>query len=152
MLTPPYHFSIVAAPINPDDDCAQILYRGSLPVARNAPFLRRLGIRTLVYLRKKALKDDDSLALWSAKQGIDLQWVQADKMEEESLGMDREHVTNVLKVSRERHGCVVDHETDLAQSFGVPNISRRRGRHFPYHLGRRMSAQAARLAFGLHRQ
>lgn len=99
MLTPPYHFSIVAAPINPDDDCTQILYRGSIPVARNASFLRRLGIRTLVYLRKKALKDDDPLVQWAAKHAIDLLWVQAEKMEEEGLGMDREHVTGVLKVS-----------------------------------------------------
>jgi hypothetical protein len=98
MLTPPYHFSIVAAPISPDDDCAQILYRGSIPAARNAPFLRRLGIRTLVYLRKKAYKDDEPLVTWTQKQGIDLQWVKAEKMEEEALGMEREHVTEVLKV------------------------------------------------------
>lgn len=99
MLTPPYHFSIVAAPITPDDDCTQILYRGSLPAARNAPFLRRLGIRTLVYLRKKPLKEDEPLVSWAAKQGIDLQWVRAEKMDEEGLGMEREHVTDVLKVS-----------------------------------------------------
>ncbi|BEJ16803.1 hypothetical protein CspHIS471_0602040 [Cutaneotrichosporon sp. HIS471] len=98
MLTPPYHFSIVAAPIAPDGEHAQILYRGSIPAARNASFLRRLGIRTLVYLRKKEYKEDDPLVVWAGKQGIDLRWVKAEKMEEETLGMEPEHVTDVLKI------------------------------------------------------
>lgn len=98
MITPPYHFSTVAAPIGPEVESSQILYRGSIPAARNASFLRRLGIRTLIYLRKKEYKQDDPLVVWAGKQCIDLRWVKAEKMEEEALGMEPEHVTDVLKV------------------------------------------------------
>ncbi|KAL1409096.1 hypothetical protein Q8F55_005920 [Vanrija albida] len=98
MLTPPYHFSIVSAPLGPSSTSNHILYRGSFPAARNASFLRRLGIKTLVCLRKKPLKDDEPLAVWAVKRGIDVQWVKAEKMTEEKLGMERQEVGDVLKI------------------------------------------------------
>jgi hypothetical protein len=103
MLTPPYHFSIVACPASSQiqDDIAtpsQILYRGSIPATRNLPFLKRLGLRTVVYCRKKELKEDDPLVRWSKKRGSELKWVKAEGMSEEKLGMGKSEVGEVLKV------------------------------------------------------
>ncbi|WVR07043.1 hypothetical protein IAU60_004082 [Kwoniella sp. DSM 27419] len=106
MLTPPYHFSTVAAPHTPWIDLAggarsltpEILYRGSLPASRNLTFVKRLGIRTLVVLRKKQLKDDDPLIKWTQKRGIDLRWIKAEAMGEEKLGMGKGEVGEVLKI------------------------------------------------------
>ncbi|WVQ99408.1 hypothetical protein IAU59_006541 [Kwoniella sp. CBS 9459] len=130
MLTPPYHFSIVAAPShletlptpasqalpqvttqgdsqNPTQTQAQvqkqnagpqILYRGSIPAQRNLSFLRRLRLRTLIYLKKKELKDDqDDLVRWAKKRGVRLKWVRAESMGEERLGMGKNEVGEVLK-------------------------------------------------------
>lgn len=102
VLTPPYHCAIVACPLPSDGEAAasQILYRGSIPAARNATFVRRLGIQTLVCMRKKPFRDTDPFPQWAAKNGITVIWIKADKMGEEALGMDRDQVTDVLKVRR----------------------------------------------------
>lgn len=99
MFTPPYHFSIVATPslINPYP--TEILYRGSIPAARNLTSLRRLHLRTLVYLRKKELKDDDALREWAKREKVELRWVKVEEMGEESLGMGRMELGEVLKVN-----------------------------------------------------
>ena len=103
MLTPPYHFSIVACPSTSQiqDDLStplQILYRGSIPSTRNLPFLKRLGLRTVIYCRKKELKEDDPLMRWSKKRGSELKWVKAEGMSEEKLGMGKNEIGDVLKV------------------------------------------------------
>lgn len=107
MLTPPYHFSIVACPaINQSqvqDDLkapAQILYRGSIPATRNLPFLKRLGLKTVIYCKKKELKEDDVFCRWTRKREIDLRWVKAEGMGEEKLGLGKNEISDVLKVSR----------------------------------------------------
>lgn len=122
MLTPPYHFSIVACPTTyqvqaqiQDDVAAapsstsaaaaaplpsQILYRGSIPTTRNLAFLKRLGLKTVIYCRKKELKADDVLVRWCKKRGAELKWVKAEGMGEEKLGMGKSEVGEVLKVSR----------------------------------------------------
>jgi hypothetical protein len=53
-------------------------------------------------MRKKPLKDDDPLRVWAGKRGMDVKWVKAEKMGEETLGMDQPEVGEVLQVSR---GC-----------------------------------------------
>lgn len=106
-LTPPYHFGIVAAPVaggatttdSQSQSQSQILYRGAFPAARNAPFLNRLGIKTLVCLRKKPWTDEDPVTGWARRKGIDVQWIKAERMGEETLGMERDEVNDVLKVS-----------------------------------------------------
>lgn len=157
MLTPPYHFGIVSAPLGPNSTSNHILYRGSFPAARNASFLRRLGIKTLVCLRKKPLKDDEPLAVWAAKRGIDVQWVKAEKMTEERLGMERQEVSDVLKVSyfddsesaTLAHACTL---LDPAQPIGLPDLHCRRRWDLAHDPRRRGSSQASRLAPGLHRE
>lgn len=108
MLTPPYHFSIVASSLLPSTHDAsstdtsrpsETLYRGSIPAARNLPFLKRLGLRTIVLLRKKPLKEHDVLLRWAKRHGVDVRWVKAEGMGEENLGMGRIEVGEVLKVS-----------------------------------------------------
>ncbi|ORY34020.1 tyrosine phosphatase family-domain-containing protein [Naematelia encephala] len=96
MLTPPYHYSIVVCPSNSSD--RDVLYRGSLPALRNLSFLARLDLRTIVYIRKKELKADDGLVGWAERRGVTLRWVKAEEMGEESLGMGRNEVLDVLKV------------------------------------------------------
>ena len=100
MLTAPYHFSIVAAPCILSNHGVQteILYRGSIPAARNLPFVRRLKLRTIIYLRKKQLKEDDGLVRWAEKRGIELKWVSVEDTVEENLGMGKVEVGEVLKV------------------------------------------------------
>jgi len=107
MLTPPYHFSIVACPaisqVQAQDDPkapAQILYRGSIPATRNLPFLKRLGLKTVIYCKKKELKEDDVFCRWTRKREIDLRWVKAEGMGEEKLGLGKNEISDVLKVSR----------------------------------------------------
>jgi hypothetical protein len=104
MLTPPYHFSIVACPaisqVQDDPKArAQILYRGAIPATRNLPFLKRLGLKTVVYCRKKELKEDDVFVRWSRKREIDLKWVKAEGMGEEKLGLGKNEISDVLKAS-----------------------------------------------------
>ncbi|WVF71479.1 hypothetical protein IAT40_006285 [Kwoniella sp. CBS 6097] len=106
MLTPPYHFSTIASPPHPYPPTQgenrpigpQILYRGSIPAQRNLSFLRRLNLRTLIYLKKKELKDDaDDLVRWAKRRGVRLKWVKAESMGEEKLGMGKNEVGDVLK-------------------------------------------------------
>lgn len=115
MLTPPYHFSIVACPATSQvqDDIAtpsQILYRGSIPATRNLPFLKRLGLKTVVYFRKKELKGEDPLVRWSKKRGSELKWIKAESMGEEKLGMGKSEVGEALKVSSD---CIERYVTKL---------------------------------------
>jgi hypothetical protein len=128
MLTPPFHFSIVACPaatqLQPtqaqtQDDIAgpsQILYRGSIPATRNLPFLKRLGLKTVVYCRKKELKVDDVLVRWAKKRAIDLRWVKAEGMGEEKLGMGKTEIGDVLKVSADSRGRKLTIQTVLDPS------------------------------------
>lgn len=112
MLTAPYHFGIVACPAarksqplsdgEPDDSHSDILYRGSIPAARNLPFVRRLGLKTIVVCKKKPLGETEVLIRWAAKHGVEVKWIKADIMTEESLGMGRSEVSELLKVSRGR--------------------------------------------------
>jgi hypothetical protein len=103
MLTPPYHFAIAACPLAPPsqhDEPHSILYRGSIPLARNLPFLRRLGLRTIICMRKKPLAEDDVLVRWGKRHNVTVKWIKADPMSEEHLGMGRTEVGEVLKVGR----------------------------------------------------
>lgn len=115
MLTPPYHFAIVASPLGQGcqdaaaADTSQILYRGALPAVRNAPFVRRLGLRTLVCLRKKPLKEEDAFTRWATRRGIDVKWIKAETMGEETLGMERADVSEALKVRPLPHGKARSH-------------------------------------------
>jgi hypothetical protein len=101
MLTPPYHFSIVACPLTSSAP-GEILYRGAIPAERNVVFLNRLRLRTLVYLRKKELKPHEPLVLWAAKRGVELRWVKADAMTEEKLGMGKNEMGEVIKTILDR--------------------------------------------------
>ncbi|OCF60606.1 hypothetical protein L486_00241 [Kwoniella mangroviensis CBS 10435] len=98
MLTPPYHFSIVASPSSLTSNGPEILYRGSIPAPRNKSFIKRLNLRTIVVLRKKALKEDDPLVIWSRRRGIQIKWIKAEEMGEEKLGMGKNEVLEVLKI------------------------------------------------------
>jgi len=101
MLTPPYHFNIVAC-ASASTPPGEILYRGAIPVERNIPFISRLNVRTLVYLRKKELKPHEPLVAWAAERGIELKWIKAETMKEEKLGMGKTEVGEVLKVILDR--------------------------------------------------
>lgn len=144
VLTPPYHWAIVASPLPCDDDAVahQILYRGSIPAARNAAFVRRLGIKTLICMRKKPLKETDPFMNWAGKNGINVVWVKADKMGEETLGMDRDEVTKVLKVGARLCGQLT---TDVARHDSVPDLPGRYRRQLSYDLGRCIPPQTAGL-------
>ena len=100
MQTTPYHYSIAACSLTPSNDGKnnEILYRGSIPAARNLPFIRRLGLRTIVYQSKKELEADDGMVIWAKKRGVVLRWVKAEEMAEESLGVGKTEVGEVLKV------------------------------------------------------
>lgn len=100
MLTPPYHFSVVAAPLTVTSKSwnDEILYRGSIPVARNLPFMKRLDLKTLVVIQKKPLKEGDVMIRWAENHDVDIKWIKADTMGEESLGMGKTEVGEVLKV------------------------------------------------------
>lgn len=139
VLTPPYHWTIVACPLPSDDDAVapQILYRGSIPAARNAAFVRRLGIKTLICMRKKPLKETDPFLIWAGRQGINVVWVKADKMGEETLGMDRDDVTEVLKV---RCPFAASLTVDVIGPDTVPNLSGRHRWQLPYDPGRSRSS------------
>lgn len=142
VLTPPYHWAIVASPLPCDDDnvAHQILYRGSIPAARNAAFVRRLGVKTLICMRKKPLKETDPFLNWASKNGINVVWVKADKMGEETLGMDRDEVTEVLKVGFPLKAPLT---TDAARPFPLSDLPGRHRRQLPHHAGRCGSPQAA---------
>lgn len=102
MLTPPLHYSIVACPLTPSSNADEVLYRGSIPVRRNIAFLDRLRIRTLLYLRKKELGQDDPMSVWAALRGVDLRWVKAERMSEEKLGMGKSEVGEVMRTILDR--------------------------------------------------
>ena len=101
MLTTPYHFSIVACSLDiPPDNVPtnDVLYRGSLPAARNLPFIRRLRLRSIIYLSKKQLAADDGLIRWAENREVQVKWIRVESMGEEGLGMGRSEVGEVLKV------------------------------------------------------
>ena len=105
MLTPPYHWSIVAAPLHAPTAATQpptqteILYRGSIPSARNLAFLKPLGIRTIVYLQKTPIDDGDGLVRWAQRRKVELKWIKAEEMSEEKLGIGKAEMSDVLRVS-----------------------------------------------------
>jgi len=101
MLTPPYHFNIVACPLTPSTP-NETLYRGAIPVDRNVTFINRLNVRTVVYLRKKELKPHEPLVRWAVDRGVELKWVKADAMTEEKLGMGKTEVGEVIKTILDR--------------------------------------------------
>ncbi|CAD6572417.1 MAG: hypothetical protein TREMPRED_000543 [Tremellales sp. Tagirdzhanova-0007] len=101
MLTTPYHFSIVACSLDiPPDNVPtnDVLYRGSLPAARNLPFIRRLRLRSIIYLSKKQLAADDGLIRWAENREVQVKWIRVESMGEEGLGMGRSEVGEVLKM------------------------------------------------------
>ena len=102
MLTPPFHYSIVACPPAASGSSDEVLYRGSIPVRRNIAFLDRLRVRTLLYLRKKELDQDDPVSVWAALRGVDLKWVKAEHMSEEKLGMGKSEVGEVMRTILDR--------------------------------------------------
>jgi hypothetical protein len=53
----------------------------------------------VIYCRKKELKEDDVFARWAKKRGIDLRWIKAASMGEEDLGLGKNEISDVLKVS-----------------------------------------------------
>ena len=100
MLTPPYHFSIVACSLTSIDYASHndILCRGAIPALRNLPFIKRFNLNTIVYLRKKALPRDDGLVKWAERRNIKLVWVNVEEMNEETLGIGKAEVGQVIKV------------------------------------------------------
>lgn len=54
----------------------------------------------MIYCKKKELKKDDVFSSWSRKREIDLRWVKAEGMGEEKLGLGKNEISDVLKVSR----------------------------------------------------
>ena len=156
MLTPPYHFSIVACPTTPQvsDDPktpSQILYRGSIPAIRNLPFLKRLGLKTVIYCRKKEITDDDILVRWSQKRGIDLRWIKAEGMGEEKLGLGKNEISDVLKVSLVFVGGT-GLMTDYTESSELPIVYRRPRWDITYNTDHRLSTEITRMAPRLHHQ
>jgi hypothetical protein len=157
MLTPPHHFSIVACPAvsQVQDDLnapAQILYRGSIPATRNLPFLKRLGLKTVVYCKKKELKSDDVLVRWSRKREIDLKWCKAEEMGEEKLGVGKNEISDVLKVGsqccRKVHVDEIDH---IEPSF-LSTLHRRFRWYIAYDINYRLSTSTTRVASRFHHQ
>lgn len=53
----------------------------------------------MIYCRKKELKEDDVFSRWSRKRGVDLKWIKAEGMGEEKLGLGKNEISDVLKVS-----------------------------------------------------
>jgi hypothetical protein len=171
MLTPPHHFSIVAcssyppARVAPPKDLQdeqdnskipppELLYRGSIPAARNLPFLKRLKLKTILYLRKKELKKDDIVQRWAANKGVELKWVKAERMEEENLGMGKNDVSEVLKVGRPVSHCAESHmlNTGHLESRELSVVYRRSGWDITYNAGCRLPAETPRMAHGQHHQ
>ena len=104
MLIPPYHFSIVSSPLAfpPDqsvDTSNEVLYRGSVPAQRNIPFVTSKRIRTVVYLRRDEIVPDEAVGVWSKAQEVELRWIKAEVMGEERLGVGKNEVGEVLRVS-----------------------------------------------------
>jgi len=157
MLTPPYHFSIVACPTTSQvqDDPkapAQILYRGSIPATRNLPFLKRLGLKTVLYCRKKELKEDDVFVRWSRKREIDLRWVKAEGMGEENLGMGKNEISDVLKVSYFVILTILGLSVDNTQSSKLSFIYCRPRWYLTYHTHHCLSTEITRMASRLDHQ
>ncbi|WWC89330.1 uncharacterized protein L201_004251 [Kwoniella dendrophila CBS 6074] len=115
MITPPFHFSIIASSpysfnssnsnnkdyndeVQSIQPQPEILYRGSIPAPRNKSFIKRLKLKTIITLRKKPLKEDDPVAVWLNKKGIEIKWIKAEGMSEEKLGMGKNEISEVLKI------------------------------------------------------
>jgi hypothetical protein len=105
LVTPPYHFSIVASPSiaatqqpSTPETSRQILYRGAIPASRNLPFLRHLRLRTVLYFSKKELVEEDAFNIWARRRNVRLIWLKASSMSEEKLGVGRTEVGEALKV------------------------------------------------------
>lgn len=94
MVTPPKHLAIAAA-LPPHRDT---LYRAAIPAPANLPFLPRLPLATLLLLRPAPLPADHHLRAWARQHGVRVEWVRADEMDEEKLGMGRTEVALALKV------------------------------------------------------
>ncbi|WVO16284.1 hypothetical protein L204_103959 [Cryptococcus depauperatus] len=96
MISPPYHFNIASCPSS--STSAEILYRGAIPAERNLAFVSRLGLKTIILLRKKALKSDEALSLWAKREGVSVVWIEAEEMGDEKLGIGKADVGQVLKL------------------------------------------------------
>lgn len=98
MLTPPFHFGIVACPLSSTPSTSsEILYRGAVPAKRNFAHLDRLRIKTILYLRSAPLDEDDSLAVWGSSKSCRMVWVKADEMTEEKVGIGKNEMGEVIK-------------------------------------------------------
>lgn len=67
-------------------------------MTRNLPFIRRLNLKTVIILAKKPLKDDDDFSVFARKCDIGVRSIKVDKMGEETLGMGKTEIGQVLKV------------------------------------------------------
>lgn len=94
MVTPPKHLAIAAA-LPPH---AHTLYRAALPAPANLPFLPRLPLATILLLCPAPLPADHHLCTWARQHAVRIEWVAADEMNEEKLGMGRADVVHALKV------------------------------------------------------
>lgn len=94
MVTPPKHLAIAAA-LPPH---AHTLYRAALPAPANLPFLPRLPLATILLLRPAPLPPDHHLCTWARQHAVRIEWVTADEMNEQKLGMGRAEVVQALKV------------------------------------------------------
>lgn len=97
MLTPPFHFSIVACPLNTGSP-NEILYRGATPAQRNFSHLARLRLKTIVYIRHNALDHHAPLSTWAEGRNVKLHWVKGDEMTEEKLGIGRTEIGEIIKI------------------------------------------------------
>ncbi|OXG30338.1 hypothetical protein C361_00171 [Cryptococcus neoformans Tu259-1] len=94
MVTPPKHLAIAAA-LPPH---AHTLYRAALPAPANLPFLPRLPLATILLLCPAPLPADHHLCTWARQHAVRIEWVAADEMNEEKLGMGRAEVVHALKM------------------------------------------------------
>ena len=154
MLTPPFHFSLVAcsaAGPTEHDEPDQSLYRGGIPLSRNLPFIQQFDLRTIIYLRRTPLEPTDVLCRWAEAHYVELRWVKADPMSEESLGMGRAEAGEVLKVGNlEAGGAQLI--ADGSFTVAVSSVHRRRRWYLPLHAGRRLPPQASRMVARLHHE
>ena len=168
MLTPPYHFSVVAAPLqvpvastsalkldSPVHDLAdEILYRGAIPAVRNFSFLRQKKLKTVVCIRDAPLDGHDERTIFFRTVGADVRWIKASPMTEEKLGLGRTEVSEVLKVgarlSHSSDGDLIYLATAHAGSFTLSTVHCRSRWEVTYHPRGRLPSETPRMAYDEH--